>query len=233
MTWARLDDQTAQSPAWIALTDAALRSASVDLYGESPPKISEEARRRARDAKAVHLLTLMWSVPALTDGKISPAGVEQICAIGSLTVEEWYAAADLLVEAGAWRRLKPSKSSPLGAYQMRLGWAPGEQPTREEDQNRRRRARLRDRLREGAADYPNRVIAVDRAKGQCEYCDARLVGGGQIDHIDPTLFSNDPENLAHVCASCNKRKGHHPLDVVGMAFTKRAAKLRREWKKGR
>ena len=227
MTWARLDDRTGNSPEWVKLTDVALQRAAVSMPDARPPELVERARCLAMLAKAVHLFSLMWSVPALSDGKLSPAGVEQICTLGSLTSNEFYEAAELLVEAGAWRRVRPSKASPLGSYQMLLGWSPGEQPTREEDEQRRRMATLRGRLRPGRPDYPNRVAAVERAAGRCEYCDARLGGeGGEIDHVDPEMFSNDVDNLAHVCGGCNKKKGYHQLDEVGMAFTARALAAR-------
>jgi 5-methylcytosine-specific restriction endonuclease McrA len=209
----------------VALTDVALRRVAGQNPSTRPDQLAEAARLLAKNAKDVHLLSLMWSVPALSDGKITPAGAEQICTIGSLTLSEFYDGADLLVDAGAWRRTRATKREPLGAYQMLLGWAPGEQPTREEDQTRRRKARLRDALREGGRDYPTKLAAIERADGQCEYCDA--TDPTQIDHVDPTRFSNALVNLAWVCARCNKRKGAiHDLAAVGMSFTTRAKRLR-------
>lgn len=225
MTWARLDDQTASSPSWVAIPDVALKRVAEQHPGTRPDQLAEAARLLAKNAKDVHMMALMWSVPALSDGRITPAGAEQICTIGSLTLTEFYDGADLLVDAGAWRRTRTTKREPLGAYQMVLGWAPGEQPTREEDQTRRRKAKLRDALREGGRDYPTKLAAIERAAGQCEYCDAS--DPTQIDHVDPTRFSNELGNLAWVCARCNKRKGAiHDLAAVGMSFTARAKRLR-------
>lgn len=225
MTWARLDDQTASSPAWVSIPDVALVVAAEQHPGARPDQVAEAARLLAKNAKNVHMIALMWSVPALSDGKITPAGAEQVCTIGSMTPSEFYDGADLLVAAGAWRRTRTTKREPLGGYQMILGWAPGEQPTREEDQTRRRKARLRDALREGGRDYPTKLAAIERADGRCEYCDA--TDPTQIDHVDPRKFSNELENLAWVCARCNKRKGAiHDLAAVGMAFTPRAKRAR-------
>jgi 5-methylcytosine-specific restriction endonuclease McrA len=230
MTWARLDDQTSTQRAWLKIGDVALQSAAAEPG--KPAEIAERARVAAARAKAVHLVTLMWAVPALSDGRVSPAGVDQICAIGSLTAAEWYDAAELLAAAGAWRRVKPSKREPMGAYQMLLGWAPGEQPTAEEDRERRARARLRDGLRDGGKDYPSKLIAVTRSGGMCEYCGVELgASGGQIDHVDPNLLTNDPENLAHACAKCNKTKSNHTLDAAGMSFTSAAVAARKAWSK--
>jgi hypothetical protein len=229
VTWARLDDRTSTSPEWVGLTDVALRAARLELPSAVPPKVAERARELARTAKAVHLLSLMWSVPALSDGRLSPASVEQICNIGSLSLDEWYTGAELLVASKAWKRLNPTKRDPLGAYQMLLGWAPGEQPLREDEEARKKRQRLRDALRPGKKDYPMRVAAVERAGGLCEYCD-RPIGDGEIDHVDPSLFSNDVANLAHVCGGCNKKKGaQHRLEDVGMSFTQRALDARHAW----
>jgi hypothetical protein len=227
MTWARLDDRTQQAPEWVAVTNASLRAVGSDRHDLRPDELAEIARIAAQRAKFVHLVSLMWAVPALSDGRLSPAAVEQICAIGSLTPTEWYTSAELLVSAGAWKRIKPTNSEPLGAYQMLLGWSPGEQPTRAEDEQRRRMTTLRGRLRPGRADYPHRVAAVERSAGRCEYCDAKLgAEGGEIDHVDPRLFTNDVDNLAHVCGGCNKTKGYHQLDEVGMSFTARALAAR-------
>lgn len=225
MTWARLDDQTATSPGWVALVDVALKRVAADRPEARPDQIGDTARQLARNAKSVHMFSLMWSVPALSDGRITPSGAEQVCTIGSLTTTEFYDGADLLVDAGAWRKIRPTKADPLGAYQMILGWAPGEQPTRQEDIDRRKRGRMRDALREGGRDYPNKVAAIERAAGHCEYCDS--TDPTQIDHIDPRTFSNALDNLAYVCARCNKRKGaNHELSAVGMSFTARARRAR-------
>lgn len=231
MTWARLDDRTGHSPEWVAIDDVALQRAAEEMPDARPHEIADRADQLAQLAKLVHYAALMWSVPALSDGRISPSGAQQVCTLASIrNVERFYVAADILVDAGAWKRINRSKKEPLGAYQMLLGWSPGEQPTRKEDEDRRARNRLRDALRVGAKDYPNRVAAIKRAEGRCEYCDAELGDGtGQIDHVDPTLMSNDLDNLAWACGSCNKRKGLHQLDDVDMAFTQRARALRHTW----
>lgn len=234
MTWARLDDQTATSQEWIRIADIALQRASKSHFGHPPHEVAEVARTLAQLAKSVHLITLMWSVPALTDGRLTAACVGQICAIGSYTEAQWYESAEILVEAKAWRKIRASKREPLGGYQMLLGWSLNEQPTREEDTARRALRRLRDALREGAKDYPNKLVAVERSRGRCEYCDVSLgKDGGQIDHIDPKLLSNDESNLAHACAKCNKKKGNHTLEAAGMSFTNRAASARSSWKTGK
>lgn len=223
MTWARLDDRTSTRPEWVGLANAAARHVAASPGSSTPAELHERARQLAQRAKAVHLTALMYSVPALTDGRLTPADAEQICAIGSFTPPEFYDAADLLVATGAWAQSKPSKRDPLGAFTMRLGWSPGEQPLRADEEIRRKRNALRDALREGRKDYPNRLRAEERSEGLCEYCDASIGRSGQIDHIDPEVLTNDLENLAHCCARCNKKKGGIlTLEQAGMAFTPRA-----------
>lgn len=234
MTWARLDDRTRTEPGWVKLADAAarhvaeeMRRAGDDPGGRAFAELTERARKATMLAKSVHLFTLMYSVPALTDGKITPADITEVCSIGSLTREEWLLGADLLVTTGAWRLVRASKRDPLGGYQMILGWAAGEQPLRVDEQARKKRQALRDALRQGRKDYPNRVAAEKRAAGQCEYCDRDVGSGGEIDHVDPNLFSNDLANLAICCRGCNTKKGgQHSLEAVGMSFTPRALAAR-------
>lgn len=232
MTWARLSDTTRTDPAWVKLADAAAQRVAEDSRragdGPSFAELSEQARRATMLAKAVHLFSLMYSVPALTDGRITPADITEVVAIGSLTLDEFLLGADLLVATGAWRRVKPSKTAPLGAYQMVLGWAAGEQPLRADEEARKKRQALRDALRPGRKDYPKKVAAEKRAGGRCEYCDRDVRGGGEVDHVDPALFTNDVSNLAICCRGCNSKKGQtHSLEAVGMSFTKRALAARK------
>jgi hypothetical protein len=227
MTWGRLDDKTATSPAFVSIADAALRRAAKRMPEQPMNDVLEAARIDTFRARALHLFAVMFTVPAMTDGKITPAVAEQICSAASMSMIEFTEAAELLVTSKAWRLNKRSKAEPLGSWQMLLGWKPGEQPLRADEEMKQARATLRGRLREGREDYPNRVAAVERAAGHCEYCDCRIgPEGGQMDHVDPSLMSNELGNLAHVCARCNKRKGNHPLDAVGMSFTPRARRAR-------
>lgn len=228
MTWARLDDQMCHSLEWVKLADAAARKvAATAKAGADLAELTEAARRATLIAKFTHMATLAYAVPALTDGKITPADIQQVCARGSLTPDEWMLGAELLVDTGAWRTLRPSKRDPLGGWEMRLSWAPGEQPLRADEKARKQRQNLRDALRQGRKDYPKRVAAEKRAAGQCEYCDRHVGTAGQIDHVDPNRFTNAVENLAVACNSCNSKKGMHTLEEVGMAFTKRALDARR------
>jgi|GEM_PF-5927288 len=227
MTWTKIDDQLTREPTWNAVTAVAIRQAARDLPGHPMADINKKGQLDALNAKSVHLFTLIWAVPAFTDGRIDPANVGDITAPANMPAELWFAGAELLVEAGAWKKIPPSKRFPSGSFQMVLGWAPGEQPSRSDDAARRERTRLRNRLREGRADYPQRIAATKRARGLCEYCGVKIgEDGGQIDHIDPSLRTNDLENLAFACAKCNQKKGHHSLDSVDMSLTPAARKAR-------
>jgi hypothetical protein len=230
VTWARLDDETSTKASWVGLTDVAQLAARAEMPSGLPHEVAERARVLARNAKAVHLLSLMWAVPALSDGRLTPAGVDQICLRGSLLPAEWYEAAELLVASGAWKRINPTKKDPLGGYQMILGWGPGEQPLRADEEFRKKMQRLRDAMREGHKDYPNKLAAIERAGGLCEYCDKPIDTAGEIDHVDPWLFTNDVANLAHACQGCNRKKGRqHRLEDVRMSFTQRAVTVRQQW----
>jgi 5-methylcytosine-specific restriction endonuclease McrA len=57
-----------------------------------------------------------------------------------------------------------------------------------------------------------RRLAIERAKGSCEYCGLSQVGQEatfHIDHIVPISAGGptEPENLALACVSCSLRKG--------------------------
>lgn len=57
-----------------------------------------------------------------------------------------------------------------------------------------------------------RVLVLERAKARCEYChilDATSLHGFHVDHIisKKHLGSNEVDNLAWSCATCNQHKG--------------------------
>ncbi len=230
MTWAKLGDETASTPEWVGIVDAAMRRSSTTRDGSDPIdplELLERSRHAAAFAKLVHQVALMWSVPALTDGVITYAGVQQISSISSLTEHEVLEAIELLVVSGAWRIQPVDDVHPFGGWRMVLGWKLDEQPTRLETERRIRVDRLRRRLRPDGRDYSIRLLVARRANGRCEYCDEP--GAEQMDHIDPDLEENTPDNLALSCERCNKRKGRRTPAEAGLPLTARARRNRTRW----
>lgn len=218
MTWLKIDDELARAPEWLKIDDVAFARTAEGLPSHER---AAQASSAAASAKFVHLVSSMWAADALSDGLLPRAAVSQICALASIDVAAWYAAAELLQAAGMWDR---RRSAP---WKMIITWRPGDQPTAEAEHERKRRGRRRTAL--GRTDLPFKLEAIERAGGRCEYCDKKLSEREiEIDHVDPAGW-NELSNLSVSCGSCNRRKGSRTLEAAKMRFTKRAAQRRATW----
>lgn len=221
MTWLRVGDEIGSCPEWLAIEDQAEKAAIA--AGVAEDDVAAVTLAATRTAKYVHVVTSMWGALALCDGLVPRSAIRQICALGSLTAEEWHAGAKLLQAAGMWDRRRRAP------WRMIVMWRPGDQPLAIDELERKRRGRRRTALLR--KDEPQKLDAIARAQGECEYCGKAIDStSGEIDHVDPAGW-NELENLAWVDGGCNKRKGSRTLDEARMSFTKRAIRRREAWKK--
>ena len=216
MTWLKIGDEVAVAREWLAIDDLAYRRAT-----GTDAERAASASAAASLAKLVHLTTSMWGARALCDGVVQRSAVAQICALASITPEQWSAGVELLQAARMW---DARRSAP---WRMIVMWRPGDQPTEEEETERKRKGRRRTALLR--KDLPAKLDAIARAEGCCEYCDDPIdEHSGEIDHVDPAGW-NDLDNLAHVCTICNRRKGARSLKDARMEFTRASLRRRAKW----
>ena len=216
MTWLKIGDELGSCRPWLAIEDCAYKATE----GTTAERLAS-ARSAAAQAKFVHLVSSMWGADCNCDGLIPGSAISQICAIGSITESQWLQSAQLLQEAKMW---DPRRERP---WRMLVCWQPGDQPTAADEASRKMRGRRRAALQR--KDLPNKLQALERAAGECEYCGAALKEGTtEIDHIDPNGW-NELANLAAVCTPCNRKKGDRSLKDVRMSFTSKATRRREKW----
>lgn len=198
MSWFRIDDKLHDHPKWVGIKTAAQARASA----------RSEARALAKNAGLAWFAAGVWGAGNNCDGIIPEAAADSIAPRAFLTEDEFHDAADLLVEAGLWRKLPKKRGGPgwevhdWHDYQLSK-----QQVQLRQDRDTRRRALYK------TVEGKKVLEAVKRRdRDHCRYCwtevdwnDRRSAKRGTIDHIDPD-GPNSVENCVVSCGSCNRRK---------------------------
>lgn len=208
MSWFRIDDKLHDHPKWVGIKTAAQARASSRV----------EARALAKNAGLAWFAAGVWGAGNNCDGIIPEAAADSIAPRAFLTEDEFYDAADLLVEAGLWRKLPKKRGGP--------GWEVHDwhdyQLSKQQVQLRQDRETRRKALYgtvEGQ-EILDRVKRRDRER--CRYCwvevdwkDRRSAKRGTIDHVDPD-GPNSVDNCVVACGSCNRRKADRTPEAAEM-----------------
>ncbi len=208
MSWFRIDDKLLDHPKWVAIKTAATARTSSRA----------EARTAAKNGALAWVAAGVWGAGNNCDGIIPEAAGDSIAPRAFLTEDEFFDAADLLVEAGLWRKLPKKRGGP--------GWEIHDwhdyQLSKQQVQLRQDRETRRRSLYKTVEGKKVLEAVKRRDRDHCRYCwvevdwtDRRSAKRGTIDHIDPD-GPNSVENCVVCCGSCNRRKADRTPEEAEM-----------------
>lgn len=208
MSWFRIDDKLLDHPKWVAIKAAA----------QARAKSRADARVLAKNAALAWCGAGIWGAGNNCDGAIPEVAADSIAPRVFLTEDEFHDAAELLVDAGLWKRLPKKRGGPgwevhdWHDYQLSK-----QQVQQRQDRDARRKALYR--------TVEGRLVVeqVKRRDGDhCRYCwcevkweDRRSAKRGTIDHVDPD-GPNSVDNCVVACGSCNRRKSDRTPEEAEM-----------------